>query len=244
MQHLHDSGYTTISLADVAGVLREPDREQESKSVVITFDDGYRDFYSQAFPELSRHGFTATVFLPTAFIGDGAISFKGKRCLTWAEVRELKQHGIDFGSHTVTHPQLRQLSAPDIRREVTDSRQTIEEKLGGAVDSFAYPYAFPQADSDFTKRLRDGLRQAGYKNGVCTIVGRANRTSEPLFMERLPVNSCDDIALFAAKLGGAYDWVAKSQYISKKIKSWLSGSQGEAKYPISKEFPYSSSRIE
>lgn len=244
MQHLHDHGHTTISLADVAGALREQDKEQENKFVVITFDDGYRDFYSQAFPELSRHGFTATVFLPTAFIGDSAISFKGKQCLTWAEVRELKGHGIDFGSHTVTHPQLRQLSAPDIRREIADSRQTIEEKLGGAVDSFAYPYAFPQADTDFTKMLRDGLHQAGYENGVCTIIGRANRGSEPLFMERLPVNSCDDIALFAAKLGGGYDWVAKSQYISKKIKSWLSSSQGEAKYPISKEFPFSSSKVE
>ncbi len=60
---------------------------------------------------------------------------------------------------------------------------------------------------------------AGYQNGVCTIVGRAKRSSEPLFMERLPVNSCDDAALFAAKLAGAYDWIATSQYISKVGKA-------------------------
>lgn len=236
MKYLHENGYTTCSLARAIQGLQQQ-RQPTAKHVVITFDDGFRDFYQHAFPALNEYGFSATVFLPTAFIGDRPLQFKGKDCLTWAEVRELNNHGILFGSHTVTHPQLRELSVPAINEEITNSKATIEEKLGAAVDSFAYPYAFPQTDSDFTKILRDSLSRAGYQNGVCTIVGRANRNSEPLFLERLPVNSCDDQALLSAKLAGAYDWIGTSQYLTKMVKTRLRSPVGGAKHSIPKDFP-------
>ena len=104
-----------------------------------------------------------------------------------------------------------------MRRWRTPGKRSRKSSVA-AVDSFAYPYAFPQTDSDFTKMLRDSLCRTGYQNGVCTIVGRANRMSEPLFLERLPVNSCDDAALFGAKLAGAYDWISRSQYLSKMVR--------------------------
>jgi peptidoglycan/xylan/chitin deacetylase (PgdA/CDA1 family) len=236
MKYLRENGYTTCSLAQAIERLQQQ-TQAEAKFVVITFDDGYRDFYQHAFPALSQWGFSATVFLPTAFIGDHPLQFKGKDCLTWAEVRELNNHGILFGSHTVTHPQLRELSGAAINAEIANSKATIEEKLGSAVRSFAYPYAFPQTDADFTKMLRDSLRRAGYRNGVSTIVGRANPTSEPLFLERLPVNSCDDQALFSAKLAGAYDWICTSQYLTKMVKARLRSPAGGAKHSISKDFP-------
>lgn len=218
MKCLYDNGYRTASLTEIVSQLRGPAAVAD-KRVVVSFDDGYRDFYHQAFPVLNQYGFSATVFLPTAYIGENPVSFKGRECLTWSEVRELNQRGILFGSHTVTHPQLRELSEPAINEEIANSKTTIEETLGCAVDSFAYPYAFPQTDSDFIKMLRDSLRRAGYQNGVCTIVGRASGRSEPLFLERLPVNSCDDADLFKAKLAGAYDWISKSQYLAKALKT-------------------------
>jgi peptidoglycan/xylan/chitin deacetylase (PgdA/CDA1 family) len=236
IKHLRDNGYRTASLCEVVSQL-EGSANAVEKQVVITFDDGHRDFYRHAFPTLNQYGFSATVFLPTAHIGENQTSFKGTDCLTWAEVRELNKHGILFGSHTVTHPQLRELSRTAINEELADSKKMIEENLGCAVDSFAYPYAFPQADTEFTKMLRDSLRRAGYQNGVCTIVGRANRRSEPLFLERLPVNSCDDGALFAAKLDGAYDWIGTSQYISKMVKARLRRPVEWAKHSVSKDFP-------
>jgi peptidoglycan/xylan/chitin deacetylase (PgdA/CDA1 family) len=233
MKCLRESGYTTCSLAQA---IQQLQTQSAAKLAVITFDDGYRDFYQHAFPALNQYGFSATVFLPTAFIRDHPLQFKGKDCLTWAEVQELNRHGILFGSHTVTHPQLRELSTPAIEDEIADSKATIEEKLGSAVDSFSYPYAFPQTDSDFTKMLRDLLRRAGYQNGVSTIVGRAHPTSEPLFLERLPVNSCDDRSLFNAKLAGAYDWISTSQYITKMVKARFRSPVG-AKRSIPKDFP-------
>jgi len=236
LKYLHESGYTTCSLQQAVHQLKG-EEPAGAKIVGITFDDGYRDFYQHAFPVLNQYGFSATVFLPTGYIGGRAVSFKGRDCLTWAEVRELNKCGILFGSHTVTHPQLRDLSVSAINEEIASSKKTIEEELGCSVESFAYPYAFPQTDTEFKKMLRDSLRRVGYQNGVCTTVGRANQTSEPLFMERLPVNSADDAALFKAKLTGAYDWISKSQYIAKMAKAGLRSSFGEAKYRVSKDFP-------
>jgi peptidoglycan/xylan/chitin deacetylase (PgdA/CDA1 family) len=217
MENLHHSGFSVIDPTEAVRRFREPGAAK--KSVVITFDDGFRNFYTTAFPILNHYGFTATVYLPTAYIGQTRLSFKGKECLTWNEVRELRKHGISFGSHTVTHPQLHDCNSGALRKEVADSKRMIEEQLGYVVHSFAYPYAFPETDASFKGRLRDELRSAGYENGVCTTVGRPDPTSDPFFLKRLPVNSDDDAQLFRAKLAGSYDWISKPQYLIKLAKS-------------------------
>jgi peptidoglycan/xylan/chitin deacetylase (PgdA/CDA1 family) len=216
LKHLFDDGYTSCTLEQAVHQLQS--NTATKKSVVITFDDGYRDFYCDAFPVLSQYGFTATMFLPTAYIGKTSISFNGRECLTWAQILELSHHGIRFGSHTVTHPQLRDLSFSAIHSELTDSKKTIEDQLGLPVESFAYPFAFPQADIDFKNKLRDSLHAIGYQNGVSTAVGRARKRSEPLFLERLPINSGDDLQLFDAKLHGHYDWIRIPQRLVKAGK--------------------------
>jgi len=217
MEYLHLNGYQSCAPAQAVNLLHS-DTGKITKRVVITFDDGYRDFYQEAFPVLNRFGLTATVYLPTVYVGEHPLSFTGRDCLTWSEVRELQKYGISFGSHTATHPQLRYLDERAIEDEIMSSKNEIEEKTGRAVDSFAYPYAFPQIETDFKKLLRDSLCRADYSNGVCTTVGRAGRGSDPFFMERLPVNSCDDSALFSAKLLGAYDWLAKPQRFTQSLK--------------------------
>lgn len=217
MTWLHEQGYRTTSLASAVELL-QAGRGTVEKTVVITFDDGYRNFCQHAFPVLERFAFTATMFLPTASIGDRSTIFNRRECMTWADVRELQQRGISFGSHTVTHPQLHGLSPDRIREEILRSRQTIEDKTGCAVDSFAYPYAFPQTDRPFKTTLRAILEESGYRYGVCTQIGRARAASEPLFLERLPVNSADDPALLRAKLAGAYDWVGGLQSLTKRIR--------------------------
>jgi peptidoglycan/xylan/chitin deacetylase (PgdA/CDA1 family) len=219
MESLQQNGFSVIDLSKALGCFSEP--EAKKNSVVITFDDGFRNFYRNAFPILNRYGFTATMYLPTAYIGQSRLSFKGKECLTWSEVRELRKHGISFGSHTVTHPQLHDCDADARKKEVADSKQTIEQELGSAVQSFAYPYAFPETDASFKRRFREELHQAGYENGVCTVVGRLDPASDPFFLKRLPINSDDDSRLFLAKMAGSYDWLGKPQYLLKLAKSWV-----------------------
>jgi peptidoglycan/xylan/chitin deacetylase (PgdA/CDA1 family) len=218
MEFLASQGYRVVGTTEAVRILAQAVPAVE-KVAALTFDDGYRDFYTAAFPVLERLGFTATMYLPTAYVGTRHLTFNSRICLTWSEARELRAAGIEFGSHTDTHPELYRLSQAEIQRELWVSRQKIETRLGEPVRSFSYPYAFPEADSTFRARLRTMLAEGGYENGVSTIVGTARATCDLFCLERLPVNAMDDGALFRAKLEGGYDWLHTVQGSYKKLKS-------------------------
>jgi peptidoglycan/xylan/chitin deacetylase (PgdA/CDA1 family) len=217
MQWLADLGYTGLALEEALEMVGS-ETKNRSRSVAITFDDGFRDFHQVAWPVLRRHGFTATMYLPTGFVSRKRKSFCEKECLTWDEVRELRREGIRFGSHTVNHPKLYELSWQNIENEMEYSKKSIEQELEEEVTSFAYPYAFPQEDHGFVQRFSSLLRKAGYQNCVTTVIGSAQAGDNPLCLKRLPVNSCDDKALFAAKLQGAYDWLGLIQRTFRILK--------------------------
>ena len=178
LRQLASEGYQTMGLAKLAGMLsrQEP---LAPKTVVITFDDGFRDFHTEAFPALREFHFSATVFLPTAFIQGERRCFKGTECLTWDEVRELRQAGIEFGSHSVNHPKLVELGWPEIERELRDSKDQLEQQLAEKVTTFAYPYAFPQGDQDFAGAFRSLLVRAGYTCCATTEIGRVKAGMTP-----------------------------------------------------------------
>jgi peptidoglycan/xylan/chitin deacetylase (PgdA/CDA1 family) len=219
MEQLAGAGYKTVDLMQAVRLLSTGDQPPK-KTVVVTFDDGFRDFYVHAFPALREHGFTATVFLPTAFISDRRLCFKNTECLIWNEVREMRARGIAFGSHTVNHPKLIELSRTQVEHELLDSKAEMERQLGDRVETFAFPYAFPQGNGFFARDLRDLLIQTGYACCVTTELGRVKIGDDPYRLKRLPVNSLDDEALLRAKLEGGYDWLGWPQYLIKKVKKW------------------------
>lgn len=214
LEQLKRCGYKAVTLSEG---MKHLERKSTRKIVALTFDDGYADFLYFAFSLLAANGFRATVFVPTDYIGDRPLQFDGVECLTWSQVRTLHQAGIEFGSHTRTHRRLDNLPARIVEREVSVSKQIIEDHLGGTIKSFAYPFAFPVANRAFRSFLRSALLESGYRYGVCTTIGSARRSDERLFLPRLPINSCDDTALFSAKISGEYDWMAVPQVWSKRL---------------------------
>ncbi len=219
MQILSEDGYTTLNLREATE--RFSEERVNGKFVVITFDDGYLDFYAEAFPVLHRYGFTATVFLPTCRIQPERVQLDGVDYLNWREVRELHAAGIEFGSHTVTHPKLMTLRPEEVDFELGYSKEKIEDEISAPVLSFSYPYAFPENNPAFVRFLGDRLQNHDYVNAVTTVIGTARPSGDRFGLPRLPVNSGDDPALFRAKIEGGYDWLHSFQVTIKFLRPKL-----------------------
>ena len=211
MRFLATQGYKAVSLQDLI------DKEPDDKNVVITFDDGFSDFYFKAFPILKEYNFRAIVFLATAYVGGEP--FNGRHCLNWEQVRELHAAGIMFGSHTHAHQHLSELTRSEIIRELRQSKSIIEDRLGSEVTDFSYPYRFPEENKAFKGFIGEELVNAGYTRGVTTVIGRYRTGDDKMFLKRLPANSADDEALLDAKLKGGYDWLRLPQYMIKRVRS-------------------------
>ncbi len=197
MAALQGHGFSSVRLEDLWLSAHQGVTLPE-KPVCITFDDGYENFSTKAFPILLRYGFIATVFLPTDFIGDSSRhlniwdrsaeerSFPAAHLL-WSEVVELHTQGIEFGAHTKTHPDLGALFVNDPQRataEILDSRKAIESRLPCPTGFFSFPYKSSNTD------LETVLRDAGF-HGAVTMNGRRFDLSEGNWfcMDRIPVFS-------------------------------------------------------
>jgi peptidoglycan/xylan/chitin deacetylase (PgdA/CDA1 family) len=144
MARLHGAGCRTLSLLELADCLRGC-LSFPKGSLALTFDDGYRSVYDHAFPILQRYGFSATVFLTVGgkrnwIDSDRLPSMCDRTMLSWGEIREMRRSGIEFGAHTLTHPDLTRLSVKLAESEICDSKAIIEDALSTPAASFAYPY--------------------------------------------------------------------------------------------------------
>lgn len=151
MKWLYENGYTTLSLDEVCDAV-ENKRGVPEKSVVLTFDDGYKDNYENAFPVLKKYNFKATIFMITGKIGDSKNGY-----LTAEQIREMDSRGIRVESHTVSHSDLDALSYNEQYKELSESKAALEKLLGRPVCFLAYPSGKYNADTV------KAAKKAGYK---------------------------------------------------------------------------------
>jgi peptidoglycan/xylan/chitin deacetylase (PgdA/CDA1 family) len=178
---LDELGLTVVPLSDLAdaiatGVPLPP------RSAVITFDDGYADFASEALPRLAARKAPATLYVTTGWLEGGAstgISRPSDRFLGVSDLPALRDAGIEIGGHSHTHPQMDTLPRPGIREELQRCKTLLEDALSEEVTSFAYPHGYND------RRVRRVVREVGFRTSTAVANRIATVHDDPMRIPRL-----------------------------------------------------------
>ncbi|WP_336206214.1 polysaccharide deacetylase family protein [Nonomuraea sp. LPB2021202275-12-8] len=201
LAYLAESGFTPLTLGDlVASLNKNNGRSMPDKPVVLTFDDGYADFHSQALPLLERRAFPATVFLTSGWVSDAGKDAAGRALddmLSWSQAREAAETGIEIGGHSHSHPQLDQLRTEELRQELRRNKGLLEDTLGTPVATMAYPYGYSSA------RVRREVRKAGYFAACAVNNTIAADRHDMLAIPRLTVARHTTINMFRRAVEGS-----------------------------------------
>ncbi len=198
MDFLEDNGYHVIPLEDfIEG--NNARKKFPHNTVVITFDDGYMDNYTNAFPILKKYHFPATIFLISDYVG------KKPNLLNWEQVKEMGRYGISFGSHTRHHAYLPEMSQEQMKDEIIGSKRIIEKNLGRPVYYFAYP------TGGFNEQIKAIIALAGYKAAFTTNRGYDRFDIDPYELNRIHINNWDNEISLKGKLSGYYNLLRKSK---------------------------------
>lgn len=188
MAWLAQNGYTTVTLQDLLYHLNLGWPLPE-KPIILTFDDGYRDAYENAFPILKRYGLVGTFFIITDRVTYGETSYA-----TWDQIAEMHNAGMDIQSHTRTHPDLRGLSEEQLLWQILGSKEAIETRIGKQVRFFCYPSGRYDANA-----IR-ALEQYGFWAAVTTEYGATHYSEAPFTLKRLRIRGTDTLESFVDKV--------------------------------------------
>ncbi|MFH0753579.1 MAG: polysaccharide deacetylase family protein [Candidatus Omnitrophota bacterium] len=198
MAYISRQGYKVIGLGEFVANLKSGNI-LDHKSVVITFDDGYKDNFTTAFPVLKKYGFPATIFVEVGHIGHD-------NRFTWDDAREMSQGGIDIESHLMTGAYLPDLSYEDRVFQLTESKRLLEKNLNRTVRFLAYPIG---GFDDAGKKL---VRASGYEAAFTTNRGYHRLQSDDLYeIKRIRIKDSDLDPQLWLKLSGYYNLLRKSK---------------------------------
>lgn len=199
MAFLARRGYRSATLSDALAAAGEG--TASSKTVVLTFDDGTADFWTHARPTLAEHGFRATLFAVTGYVGgasewDRHLGEPARPLLDWDQIVELHREGHEIGSHTHMHRVLTELSDDQARDELERSRERLAERIGEPPAALAYPRGF------YGQRHKQLAREAGYDSAAAVILRwRDMRRSDRYELKRMTVKGTESMLWFRLRLG-------------------------------------------
>ena len=209
MQKLYSNGYQAITLENLVDSGGNSISLPE-KPFIITFDDGHRDNYLNAFPILKSFNFSALIFLVANYIG--AIHENGKyRYLSLNEIQEMQEYGIVFQSHGYSHASLTELNLNDLQTELLESKTKLEKVLGHEVKFFAYPYG---KYNDTVKKQTEQAEYLGACGGLMNLDGSINDLYE---IGRVEIFETDSLITFMHKVRTGYNML---EFTKRKIR-WL-----------------------
>jgi peptidoglycan/xylan/chitin deacetylase (PgdA/CDA1 family) len=186
MEWLAQNGFHPITLEDLNAYLRG-ERGLPARPVILTFDDGYADFYSTALPILRSHDFSAVAYVVSGFIGRPGY-------MTAAQVQAADRAGIEIGSHTVDHANLTIQSFGNLHYQLAASKQALEHLLGHPVLSFCYP------SGRFNAGVAAAVRAAGYREATTTMFRFVRTPDDRYVWGRTRIAGGENLGQFAAAL--------------------------------------------
>ncbi len=187
MEWLAQHGYRTITIAQLIAHLKER-APLPAKPMVITFDDGWIEGYTIAFPSLKKHNFIGTYFAYTQPLDRSPLY------LSWKQIEEMSAAGMDFQGHTLTHPHLTTLSPENATHEIVESKKMFEARLKKPVVAFAYPFG------QFNSAIIDMLKRAGYESALTIDPGYRQRADRLYTLQRIRISYNETLNDLAAKL--------------------------------------------
>ncbi len=195
LDFLQEQGYTTIHLQDLISYLQRGAPPLPEKPIILTFDDGYLDNYENAFPALQERGMTGTFFIITDFADMAATDPDYARYATWDKLQEMDAGGMEIGSHSRNHPDLKGQDTDFLVWQALGSSQTIEANLGKKPRVLAYPFG------SYDQKVIDVFHSAGFWGAVTTQPAGVEQDNQHLFeLKRLRISRETGVPELAAIL--------------------------------------------
>lgn len=219
MAYLKLHSYTPITVTQYINARMQAGRGLPPHPVILTFDDGFADFYTDALPVLQQYGFPATLYVSTAFVNHTSswLQYEGetaRRIVTWSQLKEISECGIECGAHSHSHPQLDMLPSESAANEVVTSKKLLEDHLGREVLSFAYPFGYYTAD------VRQLVREAGYTSACAVDFALTSEATDPFALSRMIVRANTDIEALKRLLAGTDKSMVHTMYLRTRRPVW------------------------